>query len=194
MGMALHLDKFLVSDSGAYAGVATLHNEDGNDMPLEGDFKTAGNYMKNCTILGGVAAVLAMVTMFCNMLEYHHRLVQASSVLSYLVMGMMLLGTAGYEYYSKDARYDERYNTQVDRYVIQRDWRWGASYMSALAVSVLSIVGAIFSFCSTPEAVMCETDPCVACKMCCFCQQKKFKVQPYEVPLPPSKGGRALPT
>jgi len=190
MSVAIYLDQFLVAHSGAVAGLKVLYLETGGTIPLEGDWAMGGQVLMGSCVLSGILAFFAVTIMCCNIVDYHHRYVQFAAAMGYITALLMSLGTFAYEWYSRGERDHPKYNIQKDRYAIQRDWRFGTSFMAACAVVFLAIFAAIFSFLSTPEANRCAEDPCGTCKMCCCCSQKKNEVVPFEMPASPITGPR----
>jgi len=185
---ALISDTFLTSNSGAEAGLTTLYNENGETVPLEGDWQLAGDSFLVSSVLAAIMTVASVVIMCCTMAEYNQRFVQASSILAILTALCLVGGCVAYELFSKDARYDPRYDTQSEAFKIERNWQWGSSFFAAAIAAIMSIVAAICAFAATPEAALCETEPCEALRHCLCCTAKNHQVEPFALPVLPSQG------
>ena len=75
-------------------------------------------------------------------------------------------------------------------YRIERKWTWGPSYLCAASACFISILAAIAAFCSTYEALLCDSDPYLACKLCLTCAKKphETEVKQFVMPRLPSEG------
>merc|ERR1711939_402906 len=121
---AIRGDKYLMANSGAYAGLETLFDEADQTVPLQGSWATGGKIMKSMSVFSFIFSGLGILVMCCNMADYNHRFVQFATILAYATMIFLFVGLGCYEGMSKEARYDPIYDTQVGPYKIHRTWIW----------------------------------------------------------------------
>jgi hypothetical protein len=173
------------------AGLTRLYNEQFQFQPLEDKWYTGGQVMYATSGFAVIFGALGVLVMCCNCSDYNHRFVQFGTICAYLTALLNCTGCFTYEFLSRQDRHLKKYNTQIGKYFIARTWIWGPSYLCMLAATFIACIAAICAFCSTIEAIMCDTDPWGACKHCCCCSQKAHKVEPFVMPTLPSQGGHA---
>ena len=179
---------FIAADSSAVAGLATMTNEEGGVVAIEGNWKLGGDIVSACCTLSYIVSGLGISIMYCNMSDFNHRFIQFATILAYGTTVILVVACFSYEFLSREERHDKKYDTQVGPYRIERRWMWSTSYLCIATAAACSLLAAIAAFCSTVEALVCADDPWQGCKHCFTCSQKSHQVTPFVMPTCPSQG------
>lgn len=185
-------DEFYVAQSGATAGLSEMRDENGKVLQLQGSWEQGGKILTGCVYLSLGLSGLAMLVECVNVCSYTWCASKIGMCSAWFGCSFLCLGGLSYWYLSKGELNDPAYDNQEGRYVIQRDWKFGWSFIGIMAAGFLSILMGVGAFFATPEAQTCSDTPCVALKYCLTCSHKPHKVAPVLIPLPPSLGGTSL--